>query len=617
MKKLMTLCVMGIFFVGMIAGAQEKAKIDRGVKSIPNPLHNVETVVQTSGNNTVMIKPGTITLNPIVTTGIENIRTLLGGGRHIVLDESGNIHVAGLQGNGATYSLWYSVSDDASTFNNFTAIGTNGAGGRDRYPAIAVNGTKVSIAFHNQISGEGLVAKNPDPLGGGSFSITNSLTTTPSCWLSMIYADKTTNNLYATWVETNGVYPTLVVNMAKSTDGGDNWFKLGMLPDSLYNVASTYGPSNNPIMAQGNYVIAQLWSDDSLKLVNNFGFDSAIYNHQAADFRGWAMYTESTDGGLTWTPAQLQFGPSRTDFPNAKVIVDGVVRQVRACGGAYWPSVSSGFIKDGIVYMVTPGSLIDFDNADFASGNEVAILSMKPVGIGGTWTHRVISGDMVVYGVNQRYGYQRFGELSMMSGAPLHLAFVYNDVARPDEQIAITVSNDGGYTWITDTTSMQTHGCFIDQVTDLGFSAAAALYMHTAEKFTTSGIDVSLLTGADGAITNTTQYHIRIPKPTSISVDENGLTVNEFKLAQNYPNPFNPTTTIAYDVKGNSKVTLKIYNLLGQEVRTLVNARQTAGNYKVDWNGKDNAGKAVASGVYLYRLEAGDVKLAKKMMFMK
>ncbi len=106
-------------------------------------------------------------------------------------------------------------------------------------------------------------------------------------------------------------------------------------------------------------------------------------------------------------------------------------------------------------------------------------------------------------------------------------------------------------------------------------------------------------------------------KSVLLSVDGNEPVANNFSLKQNYPNPFNPTTTIEYDVKNGANVTLKVYNLLGQEVRTLVNTRQNAGNYKVNWDGKDNAGNAVASGVYLYRLEAGNVKLAKKMMLMK
>ncbi len=91
-----------------------------------------------------------------------------------------------------------------------------------------------------------------------------------------------------------------------------------------------------------------------------------------------------------------------------------------------------------------------------------------------------------------------------------------------------------------------------------------------------------------------------------------------FSLSQNYPNPFNPTTTIKYALKEDVKVSLKIYNALGQEVRTLVNEHQNAGFREIMWDGKNNKGSAVPSGVYIYRLVAGSnfVK-SNKMMLMK
>lgn len=75
----------------------------------------------------------------------------------------------------------------------------------------------------------------------------------------------------------------------------------------------------------------------------------------------------------------------------------------------------------------------------------------------------------------------------------------------------------------------------------------------------------------------------------------------EFALDQNYPNPFNPVTTIDYDLPGFGSVKLKIYDMLGREVRTLVNTRQEAGRYKVNFDAT-----SLASGIYLYRLEVND-----------
>jgi hypothetical protein len=91
----------------------------------------------------------------------------------------------------------------------------------------------------------------------------------------------------------------------------------------------------------------------------------------------------------------------------------------------------------------------------------------------------------------------------------------------------------------------------------------------------------------------------------------------EFALEQNYPNPFNPATTLKYTLKENAKVTLKVYNVLGQLVKTLVNEKQTAGFKTVTWDGTNEAGVKVSSGIYIYRIEAKNFVQSRKMILMK
>jgi hypothetical protein len=90
----------------------------------------------------------------------------------------------------------------------------------------------------------------------------------------------------------------------------------------------------------------------------------------------------------------------------------------------------------------------------------------------------------------------------------------------------------------------------------------------------------------------------------------------EFKLEQNYPNPFNPETRIRYQVSSISSVTLKIYDILGNEVTTLVNEQKEPGYYEVDFSATGGASQ-LASGVYIYRLQAGSYVSIKKMMVLK
>jgi hypothetical protein len=91
----------------------------------------------------------------------------------------------------------------------------------------------------------------------------------------------------------------------------------------------------------------------------------------------------------------------------------------------------------------------------------------------------------------------------------------------------------------------------------------------------------------------------------------------EFELSQNYPNPFNPATVIEYALPKSSDVKIKIYNILGQEVRNLVNERQEAGYKIIGWDGKDDQGREISSGIYFYRIVAGNFVKAKKMVLLK
>ena len=91
----------------------------------------------------------------------------------------------------------------------------------------------------------------------------------------------------------------------------------------------------------------------------------------------------------------------------------------------------------------------------------------------------------------------------------------------------------------------------------------------------------------------------------------------DFALSQNYPNPFNPETAIEFSLPEASDVELTIYNVLGQQVRVLVNGSYSAGVQRVAWNGRDDHGQRVSSGVYFYRLTSGSFSQTRKMMLLK
>ncbi|MBN2461139.1 MAG: T9SS type A sorting domain-containing protein, partial [Candidatus Cloacimonetes bacterium] len=90
-----------------------------------------------------------------------------------------------------------------------------------------------------------------------------------------------------------------------------------------------------------------------------------------------------------------------------------------------------------------------------------------------------------------------------------------------------------------------------------------------------------------------------------------------YNLAQNYPNPFNPITTIAYSLKEAANVTLEVFNIKGQKVKTLINEFKQPSDYSVIWDGRDDQGRLQDSGIYFYKLNVGKYSSAKKMLLLK
>ncbi len=108
-----------------------------------------------------------------------------------------------------------------------------------------------------------------------------------------------------------------------------------------------------------------------------------------------------------------------------------------------------------------------------------------------------------------------------------------------------------------------------------------------------------------------------IDEPVLVNVEEKKMLPTEFQLYQNYPNPFNPTTTLCFSIPNSTQTSLVIYNLLGQRVRTLVNHSMAAGQHQIFWDGTNDAGRQVSSGVYFYRIVAGEFIATKKCVLLR
>ncbi|MFA6469967.1 MAG: T9SS type A sorting domain-containing protein [Bacteroidota bacterium] len=173
-------------------------------------------------------------------------------------------------------------------------------------------------------------------------------------------------------------------------------------------------------------------------------------------------------------------------------------------------------------------------------------------------------------------------------------------------------SGNGGSSWSTPTKWSNTQG---------GIFANASAYMtHDGANSRTAHV-IYLLDSIPGTVTGASAvgagvvqvpYIYRTVTFNLTSVPQNEAAPVSFELAQNYPNPFNPATTINFSLSKGANVSLKVFNMLGQEVATLVNGFNEAGSHSVSFNGAK-----LASGVYLYKLQAGNLTETKKMVLTK
>jgi hypothetical protein len=121
----------------------------------------------------------------------------------------------------------------------------------------------------------------------------------------------------------------------------------------------------------------------------------------------------------------------------------------------------------------------------------------------------------------------------------------------------------------------------------------------------------------NGGIQDVFVMLFEISTVTGIKENSGKINPENFSLYQNYPNPFNSSTKIRFDLKNPGYVTLDIFNILGQKIRTLISKRYSAGSYNVNWDGTDNIGKGVSSGMYIFRMKSGKNILYRKMILIK
>jgi hypothetical protein len=182
-----------------------------------------------------------------------------------------------------------------------------------------------------------------------------------------------------------------------------------------------------------------------------------------------------------------------------------------------------------------------------------------------------------------------------------------NSVIRQNVTILATITGPGGFsaTIFNRTRNIGPGGTFTRTRNYTIRNSALGEYVVTLS-----------VTGGGFALGSDSEIYTKTSALTAIG-EEYEEPLDEAVLQQNYPNPFNPSTTIRYSLVEDGYVSLRVYNILGQEVATLVDGLQHPGQQSVVWDGRNDAGEPVADGVYLYKLSTGATVNIQKMLLMK
>ena len=386
--------------------------------------------------------------------------------------------------------------------------------------------------------------------------------------------------------------PTLTWRVEGSTLGWDS-YKL------QYREGTSGGWTTKTISDINSY--SYTFPDNVLTFGTTYQWQVELYNSGSSSGGGYVGPQSFTVYGDTASFTIIQSSP-----------YDGATN-ITTSPSLYWyiSGVSAGIIGYTVYYTPYADPSQDPSIAHVSSGTDTYV-DLTNLNGGTTYKWRVkastANGD-------DKYS----GWFSFTTEA--NNGTVQPKVGSPINSIGISTSN-AVLSWHTPVSAPQGQTYTVEYSQDKSFSNAKVINNVNSEYVKVSGL-------------NTGDYYWRVKgvnskgesfysgtgtfKVTSVTGVDNAenLIPKTFEVSQNYPNPFNPSTVIRYAIPKAAHVTVRIYNSLGQQIRTLVNSEKDAGTYNVQWNGMDNNGNKVSSGIYIYRVTAGPNIKSMKMILLK
>jgi hypothetical protein len=402
-------------------------------------------------------------------------------------------------------------------------------------------------------------------------------TTAKNQWHPSIWCDKSSGRLFVKWMDTRDT-PTsdsAYIYASYSDNGGVTWAANQRMSNQKMRInCTTCGGGGTP-RYQGDYDAIISHNNQALAMWTDFR--AGNFGSYVGYFPDYAMTVSPTTLGIT---GNADSGFVTLNVPAVKLYSNSVTFSA----------------------TVTPTPPTGTITLDYPQGN---VLTTFP----GNKTLRILtSGDVTVgtYTINiQSQG---------PNGIPVHRRTVTLDVIVPVELVsfaAMSDNNDVILSWFT-ATETNNSGFEVQRKTNGEYERIA----FVEGKGTTTEIqnylfrDENLLSGSYTYRLKQTDYDGSFAYSNEIEIDIEQPSV--FYLGQNYPNPFNPSTNIKYSIPADGNVSLKVYDILGNEISTLVNEFQQAGTFDVVFDGSN-----LASGVYYYQLRAGEMTASKKLMLTK
>ncbi len=358
-----------------------------------------------------------------------------------------------------------------------------------------------------------------------------------------------------------------LVQLLKTTSAGREWEKIQVdIESDIYSLAAINESRLYISGADGAIYFSPEGGDLWLEQTSGTQFDlKKIYF--ISEQTGWAVGGDEENGvilhttnlGMTWSGQDFE---SATNLTGISFVNDST-GWISANEGALLKTTNAG----GIWTNQSIGSISDLNDVDFISETTGWVITLKKIykttDGGDNWTRQLE--------VQSNKSFRAIDFISEQEG------WVVGNWGE------IRHTSDGGESWELEESGINSI------LTDLCFSASGSGWIVGSQGIILSNDPASVIT-----IVNETEI------------------VNNFTLYQNYPNPFNPATKIRYSIPTGEKVELKIFDLLGREINTLVNEYKPAGYYEAEFD----AG-SLSSGEYLYRLTTGDYSETKKMLYLK